>query len=456
MCRALLTLSTSPGRLVTARAAPYNARMTDHVVRPVTRPIDASVRLPGSKSLSNRALLLAALAEGRTQIDRLLFADDTRLMIDGLRGLGVAIAAEEDAARGIVVGCGGAWPNPEADLFCGNAGTVARFLTAACCLGHGAHRIDGVERMRHRPIGPLVDALNDLGAAVACAGADGFLPLNISARSLRGGTVSIRQPPSSQFLSALLLVAPLACGDVMIRVDGPLPSAPFVRMTLHLMDHFGVAFVEQDLRRFIVPGTQHYAGRDIQIEPDATAASYFFAAAALTGGRMTIEALGRDSVQGDLGFLRVLEQMGCRVEQNARHTTVVGPPEGRLRGVDADLSAMPDVAQTLAVLAVFAEDTTVIHNVANLRIKETDRLFALATELQKLGAEVEIRTEGLTIHPPHDPRPSAIATYDDHRMAMSFALAGLRLDGIVIQDAECVSKTFPAFFEEWDHIGGAA
>ncbi len=261
------------------------------------------------------------------------------------------------------------------------------------------------------------------------------------------------RPPSSQFVSALLLAAPTASKDVLIDVSGPLPSAPYVRMTLSVMEAFGVSAVEDEMRKFIVPAGQTYAAAGYEIEPDATAASYFWAAAALTGGRVTVDGLGSASVQGDAAFVDVLERMGCRIERTAHDTTVRGPAGGRLRGVDVDLNAMPDVAQTLAVLAAFADGPTRIRNVANLRIKETDRLFALANELGRLGVETEVYEDGIEVRPARPPVAAVIDTYRDHRMAMSFALAGLRLDGVVIRNPGCVDKTFPEFFELWDELG---
>ncbi len=418
-------------------------------LRPIPHPIDRTVTLPGSKSLTNRALLAAAMAAGVSEIRDLLLADDTRLMIDALRSLGISIRIHDDRPRATVHGCGGHWPHVQADLACGNAGTVIRFLTAACAAGHGNYRLDGSARMRERPIGPLVDALRDLGAAVGFEMKDGFCPLTIHASGLRGGTVHIDKPPSSQFVSALLMAAPRAATDVMIDVTGPLPSAPYVRLTLDVMHAFGVDVVENDMRRFIVPSAQTYAPAQYDIEPDASAASYFFAAAALTGGRVTVNGLGRTSHQGDIAFVNVLRKMGCRIDQTDRSTTVHGPADGRLQGIDVDLNDMPDVVQTLAVLAAFAHGPTTIRNVANLRIKETDRLDALATELARIGVQARLTDDGITIHPGPPPRPATIETYDDHRMAMSFALAGLRLDGLTIKNPDCVTKTFPNFFQLW-------
>jgi 3-phosphoshikimate 1-carboxyvinyltransferase len=420
--------------------------MADVRIRTALRPLDATVKLPGSKSLTNRALIIAGLARGASRLEGVGLADDTRCMMEFLRRLGIEVDLDVHRCAATVRGGGGHIPADEADLFCGNAGTVMRFGTAMCCLGSGRYRIDGVERMRNRPIGPLVDVLRDLGASIGYEGREGFPPLTVGAGGLHGGQASMRASESSQFVSAVLMAAPYARTDVMLHLVGEVVSEPYIRMTLRMMEDFG-AGVLADRGKYIVPAAQTYAGRSYRIEPDASAASYFLAAAALTGGRVTVEGLGRHSVQGDVGFAGVLEQMGCRVEQDETSTTVTGPKEGRLRGVDVDLNAMPDMAQTLAVLALFAEGPTNVRNVANLRIKETDRIAAVAAELTKFGATVQARDDGFAVTPPAAPRPAEVDTYDDHRMAMSFALAGLRLDGVVIHGAECVSKTFPEFFE---------
>lgn len=422
-------------------------------LRPPARPVDRTMCLPGSKSLTNRALLLSAMANGTSHIHDVLIADDTRFMLDALHALGIEWSLDERKRVVRIAGAGGYWPSGEADLFCGNAGTVMRFLTAACCVGQGDYRLDGIERMRKRPLGELVNALRDLGANIGYEGESGFCPLTIRARGLRGGSVRFDHPPSSQFLSGILMAAPRAAQDVLIEVEGALPSEPFVRMTLGIMDAFGASVVEDRMQKFIVPAGQTYEARPYDIEPDATAASYFFAAAALTGGRVTIDGLGAESIQGDWHFVDILEQMGCSVERGPRTTTVRGPADGELRGIDVDLCNMPDVAQTLAVVAAFAEGPTHIRNVANLRIKETDRLYALSTELAHLGVETEVEADGIVIHPPGRLQPARINTYEDHRMAMSFSLAGLRQDGIVILDADCVGKTFPEFFDLWAELG---
>lgn len=318
-----------------------------------------------------------------------------------------------------------------------------------CCLGTGRYRIDGVERMRSRPIAPLVDVLRDLGASIGYEAAEGFVPLTILAHGLRGGQASISASQSSQFVSAVLLAAPYAHSDVMLQAVGEVVSEPYIRMTIQMMEDFGIS-VLADRGRYIVPALQTYTARRYRIEPDASAASYFLGAAALTGGRVTVEGLGRRSLQGDARFVEVLQQMGCTAEQDDTSTTVTGPKDGRLRGIDVDLNATPDMAQTVAVLALFAEGPTNVRNVANLRVKETDRIAAVTTELTKLGAKVEAREDGFAIEPPRAVQPAAVDTYEDHRMAMSFALVGLRIDGVVIKDAECVSKTFPEFFEVFE------
>lgn len=418
-------------------------------LRPISRPVDKTVHLPGSKSLTNRALLVAALAKGESRIDGLLLAEDTELMLDALRALGISVRLDRDVPGALVRGGGGHWPNGEADLFCGNAGTVLRFLAAACCIGHGDYRLDGVARLRERPIGELVNALCDLGARIGYEGREGCCPLTISGRGLRGGVVRFERLPSSQFVSAVLMAAPYAASDVLLDAGAGLPSEPYVVMTLRVMEAFGVSVVADGNRRFVVPARQTYMATRYQVEPDASAASYFFAAAALTGGRITVENLGRRSCQGDLGFVSVLERMGCRIEQNETSTTVWGSPGGKLRGVEVDLNAMPDVAPTLAVLAAFANGPTHIRNVASLRVKETDRLAALAVELGRLGIQTQVDDDGIEIRPGPGPRGALIETYGDHRIAMSFALAGLRVKGVAIGNPDCVTKTFPGFFEQW-------
>jgi 3-phosphoshikimate 1-carboxyvinyltransferase len=429
--------------------------MTALTLKPATGPLDAVVRVPGSKSLTNRALTVAALADGKSRLHQALLADDTRHMIEALRTLEVHI--EVDQARGTIAvqGCGGHIPASGANLYCGNSGTTMRFCTALVSLGMGDYRLEGAPRMYERPIGPLVDALRRLGGRFEYLDADGYPPLVAHAVGLNGGEVRFSSPPSSQMISGLLMVAPYAYNDVFAEVRGQLVSKPYVAMTLKVMEAFGVivlANVDDRGARYVVAAPQRYEGRDYEIEPDASNASYFLAAPAVAGGRVTVEGLGVASVQGDVRFVDLLEQMGCRVERDQARLTVHGPGDQRLRGIDADLNDMPDLAQTLAVVALFAEGATRIRNVQNLRIKETDRLAALARELTRLGATVETHADGLTIQPPDKVLPAAIDTYADHRMAMSFAIAALAVDGIAINDPACVSKTFPDFFQRWGRL----
>ncbi|MBU0640820.1 MAG: 3-phosphoshikimate 1-carboxyvinyltransferase [Planctomycetes bacterium] len=408
---------------------------------------EAEVQPPGSKSLTNRHLLCAALADGRSTLRGASLSQDGLAMMTGLRQLGVAVEVQPDRQTIIVSGCRGHFPADEAELSAGDAGTAGRFITALACLGYGRFRVDGSPRMRERPLGPLVTALHELGAQIGYDLVTGCLPVTIVARGLAGGQVTLTDPPSSQFVSALLMVAPYAVRDVLIRVQQPLPSRPYVYMTMAVMRSLGVEVLESQGQRFVVPATQRYAAGEIAIEPDASGASYFWAAAAVTGGRARVRGLSLESQQGDVHVVELLERMGCQVQAGPDFIEVQGPPSGQLRGIAEDLNAMPDMVQTLAIVALFATGPTRIDNVANLRIKETDRLAALATQLTRLGAQVDVREDGLTILPPRQITPAAIETYNDHRMAMSFAVAGLATDGIVIRDADCVAKSFPDFFD---------
>jgi 3-phosphoshikimate 1-carboxyvinyltransferase len=416
-------------------------------IHPVGR-FDVKLRLPGSKSLTNRALLLAALAAGRSRLSHLLLADDTRVMLEALAKLGFTLRVEEAAGTVEIQGHGGRIPAAAADLFLGNSGTTTRFLTAAACLGRGTFTLDGVPRMRQRPIAQLVEPLNALGGDIHYSGEPGFPPLRIEARGLTGGSLTLKPTLSSQYISALLQAGPYMFNGLDLYFDGPVTSLPYVLMTVRLMAVFGVrvTVLGDGAGMIVVPDA--YAAREYEIEPDASNASYFLAAAALSpGSRCTLEGLGRRSLQGDVGFAQVLGQMGAEVTVRDESITVIGTD--RLAGVDVDLNTMPDMAQTLAVAALFAEGPTVIRNIGNLRVKETDRLAALRTELGKLGATV--RVEGDDLHVEMDRagalRPAAVDTYDDHRMAMAFAVAGLRCPGVTIRDPACVNKTFPEFWK---------
>jgi len=412
-------------------------------IRP-TGPVHATVRPPGSKSITNRALVCAALAEGQSILHGALESDDTRVMIDGLSRLGVAVRHDAATERIDVSGCGGRLPATQADLFTANSGTTIRFLTAVAALGHGHYRLDGVERMRERPIGDLVDALNSIGADVRSEADNGCPPVLVRARGLAGGSVAMKGDVSSQFLSAVLLAAPYAASDVELQIDGPLVSRPYVDMTLGVMSAFGARVDREDYRRCHIAAGQRYRARHYTIEPDASAASYFWGAAAITGGRVTVAGLARGSLQGDVAFCDCLARMGCGVSEEADGITVAGRP---LRGIDVDMKDISDTVQTLAAVALFAEGPTTITGVGHIRHKETDRIGDLARELRKLGAKVDELPDGLRITP-GALRGAMIDTYHDHRMAMSLALVGLRVAGVVIRDPGCTAKTYPRFFED--------
>ncbi len=406
------------------------------------------MRVPGSKSLTNRALVVAALADGTSTLTGALDSDDTRVMVDSLGRLGIEVGLDPSTATIRVTGCGGIIPARQADLYVANSGTSLRFLTALVTLGRGTYRLDGSPRMRQRPVADLLLALAGLGADPRSDLGTGCPPVTVLASGLGGGYAFVKGNVSSQFLSALLMALPYARETTTVEVEGTLVSRPYVAMTLAVMEAFGVRAGNRKFRRFDVrPG--RYRGRDYAIEPDASAASYFFASAAITGGTVTVEGLGSDSLQGDLAFVDVLEHMGCTVARSNDATTVTGGP---LRGVDVDMNAISDTVMTQAVVALFAAGVSRIRNVGHIRHKETDRIAALATELRKLGARVDEHDDGLVIFPPEQIAPAAIATYDDHRMAMAFALAGLKAEGIVILDPGCVAKTYPGFWDDLERL----
>lgn len=421
------------------------ARVASMAVEPLAAPPAGVVmRVPGSKSLTNRALVVAALADGSSTLTGVLDSDDTRVMIDGLRTLGFEVDHDPAAERARITGRGGRVPASAAELFVGNSGTTMRFLSALSALGHGRYRLDGTARMRERPLADLLLALNRLGADARSEAGDGCPPVTIVADGLTGGYVNLRGDVSSQFLSALLMALPCAEGPTTLDIDGPLVSQPYVAMTLGVMEAFGVRISNHGYRRFAIEPAP-YRARAYAIEPDASAASYWYAAAAITGGSIAVEGLGTASVQGDVAFVDVLEHMGCRVERTPGAITVHGGP---LRGVDVDMNAISDTVMTLAAVALFAAGPTRIRNVAHVRHKETDRIAAVAAELRKLGADVIEYPDGLLILPPERVRPASIATYDDHRMAMAFALVGLKASGVVIEDPGCVAKTYPRFWDD--------
>jgi 3-phosphoshikimate 1-carboxyvinyltransferase len=336
-----------------------------------------------------------------------------------------------------------------ADLFVGNSGTTIRFLASMLALGTGTFRLDGVPRMRERPIGDLLDALAQLGVDARSEAGNGCPPVIINARGLHGGRVQLRADKSSQFLSGLLLALPFAFGDTTVEIDGPVVSEPYIDMTVRLLRAEGLRVESLDRSRtFIIPGNQRYSGGTIAIEPDASASSYFWAAAAILGGRVTVQGLTEHSLQGDVAFVDVLQKMGCRVEKCESGITVHGGP---LRGIDVDMNAISDTVMTLGAVACFADGPTRIRNVAHIRHKETDRIAALATELRRLGVEVEEFPDGLVITP-RALHGAAVETYNDHRMAMSLSLIGLRVPGVVIKNPGCVAKTYPGFWQDLEKL----
>ena len=423
--------------------------LPDITITPWSGPSSAArVRVPGSKSLTNRALIVAALADGPSLLTGALDSEDTRVMVDSLQKLGIAVDHDPAAATIQVQGCGNKIPAREADLFVANSGTSLRFLTAMVATGSGTYRLDGSPRMRQRPVADLLQALNGLGAVARSENGTGCPPVVVEASGLDGGIAFVKGDVSSQFLSGLLMALPYAREQTTVEIDGVLVSKPYVEMTLTVMDAFGVRVGNRKSKRFDVhPG--RYTGRTYAIEPDASAASYFFAAAAIGGGTVTVESLGTRSVQGDLQFVDLLEHMGCTVVKDRDATTVTGGP---LRGIDVDMNAISDTVMTLAVVALFASGISRIRNVGHIRHKETDRLLAVATELRKLGATVDEQPDGLIIFPPDQITPARIATYDDHRMAMAFALAGLKAPGVTILDPGCVRKTYPGFWDDLARI----
>ena len=417
--------------------------LSDPLPIPTARTIQGSVVLPGSKSYTNRALPIAALAQGTSLLRGALESDDTHYMVDALRALGITITTDWEAGEIEVIGTDGHVPATEANLFLGNSGTSMRFLTTIAALAHARIRLDGTARMRKRPLAPLIDGLATLGVAIQSEAGDGCPPVEIDANGLPGGAIAMRGDLSSQYFSALAMVLPYANAPLDVIVTGDLVSKPYIDMTADTMRAFGVELRHENYHRLSVEPGQRYVGRVYDIEPDASAASYFFALAAVTGGEMTVGHLPPTSAQGDLKFVDVLEAMGCRVERNPDSITVFGPSS--LRGIDVDMNAISDTVQTLAAIAPFANEPTTIRNVAHIRLKETDRIAAIATELSRAGIQVEERGDGLTIYP-GKPRPTSIQTYDDHRMAMSFAIMATRTPGMSIADPGCVAKTVPGYW----------
>ena len=411
--------------------------------------ISGSVVLPGSKSLSNRILLLSMLAEGKTEIQNLLDGDDVRRMVEALETLGIQL--EEKRAENLITvsGTSGIIPVKEATLMLGNAGTAIRPLTAVMTLGHGRFVLDGVQRMRERPIIDLVNGLSQLGANLRCINGTDCPPVEVIADGLPGGITRLSGAISSQYLTAILLAAPYADKEVQIEITDKLVSVPYVEMTLRLMQSFGVSVNHENFRLFHIPRQTYRSPGNIFVEGDASSASYFLAGAAITKGSVTVKGCGTDSLQGDARFAEVLEKMGAKVEWEPQQVKLTG---NSLNGIDVDMNKMPDAAMTLAVAALFASGPTAIRNIYNWRVKETERLQAVSTELRKLGAEVEEGYDYLVIQPPEQIRKAEIDTYDDHRMAMAFSLAACGESPMTINNPGCVSKTFPDYFEVLDGL----
>lgn len=408
--------------------------------------ITGEVHLPGSKSISNRVLLLAALAQGTTQISNLLDSDDVRHMLNALSALGVQFTLSSCRTRCEVEGMAGLFSKAEAiSLFLGNAGTAMRPLTAALAASNIDVTLTGEPRMYERPIGHLVDALRQWQADIQYLENEGFPPLRIKGKALAGGRISIDGSISSQFLTAVLMIAPLLAGDSEIVIEGELVSKPYIDITLALMSRFGVTVENQQYQRFLVTSNQCYRSPGHWlVEGDASSASYFLAAAAIKGGTIKVTGIGKHAVQGDIHFADALEAMGAKVEWADDYIAVT---RNELVGIDRDYNAIPDAAMTIATTALFAKGPTVIRNIYNWRVKETDRLAAMATELRKVGADVEEGHDYIKIVPPKALRHASIATYNDHRMAMCFSLVALSDTAVTIEDPDCTAKTFPNYFE---------
>ena len=416
------------------------------LITSISHSLNATIRVPGSKSLTNRALLIAALANGTTHITNALFSDDSRYFAGALQTLGFNVKRDEAKLEMTVTGLGGKIPAKKAEVFIGNAGTAARFLSAFLTLGNGQYILDGEPRMRERPIGDLIGALKQLGVELKAK--NNCPPVEISAKGLRGGKTTIAGDISSQFLSALLMVAPYAQSEIEITLSTELNSKPYVDMTIAIMKEFGVEIERQSYSQFIIHPASYSPLQTYAIESDASAASYFFAAPAICGGTVKVANISRNSLQGDIGFLDVLQKMGCVINEAENSISVTG--SSSLQGVDVDMRDIPDTAQTLAAVAPFAMSPTRIRGIASARVKETDRVSATCTELIRLGVQVEEHEDGMTIYPCTMFKPSVVQTYNDHRMAMAFSLIGLRFDGVTIENPSCVSKTFPNYFEVLD------
>jgi 3-phosphoshikimate 1-carboxyvinyltransferase len=412
--------------------------------------INATVIIPGSKSITHRALIAAALATGESRLEAFLKSEDTLLTLEALRRLGIPIEIQEHQI--VVSGCGGAFPptRTQSEIFLGNSGTSYRLLLSIIALAQGPYLIKGTERMHARPIGDLVRALRQLGVKIKYLGAEDFPPVLIHAQGIEGGRVQIAGHESSQYISSLLLAGPYAGKDLEIEVSGEMVSKPYLDITLGVMRDFGIQVARDGYRYFKIKSGEHYLSRSYTIEGDASSASYFWAAAAVTGGTVTTENIAATgSLQGDMAFLDILEKMGCKVKKETRQVTVQGAP---LKALDLDMSAMPDMVPTLAAVALFTQGRTVIRNVAHLRIKESDRIASVVKEWRRLGARIEEQPDGLIVEGSAPLFGAEVDPHNDHRLAMSLAIIGLRVPGVMIQNEACVTKSFPNFWELWEKL----
>ena len=417
-------------------------------ITPLKKPIDLVCHLPGSKSITNRALVIAALNSGekKTHLSGVLRSEDTEIMIDCLEKLGFILSVNWKECTAIVSSpkLPGIIPSSSANLFTGNSGTTMRFLTAMVGLGNGTYKLDGIKRMQERPINDLLKALNDLNINSSSENNNGCPPVIIKTMGWSGGIARINSEMSSQFISGILMAAPFAKGDTRIILEGKIVSQSYIGITLAMLNDWGINTTKISDREYLINGNQTGNRFEYQIEPDASAASYFYAAAAITGGTVTTPGLGKSSLQGDLKFVHALELMGARVTQTNNSTTITGK---ELHGVNIDMNDISDTVMTLGIVACFAKGTTKITNIGHIRHKETDRINALAIELRKIGALVEEFSDSIMIHP-SKLHGAEIETYNDHRIAMSFAIAGLKIPGITICNPSCVAKTYPDFFDD--------
>ena len=423
-------------------------------INPIDHPLASRVKVPGSKSITNRALIISALARGNTMLHNALLSDDTVYLSNALSILGFKLNVDSIFNKISIKGLNGVIPSNSGDLFLGNAGTAVRFITSMLTLGYGRFTVDGVQRMRERPLGALIKSMNDLGARISgievgndSSGIQSCIcpPVHIEASGLVGGETRIRGDISSQFISAILMTSPYSIGKTKIMVEKPINSKPYIDLTIKIMDDFAVQVERDHYSLFSIHPQQYTSPGDYTIESDASSASYFFAAPAILGGWVDVQDIDCSSIQGDIKFLDVLKEMGCQVRENNNSVRVTS--SSKIKGVDIDMSDISDTSLTLAVIAPFADGPTRIRGIASSRMKETDRISAVCTELKRLGVKIDEHDDGMTVFPCSEFRQVEIKTYNDHRIAMAFSLLGLKIPGIRIENPSCVSKTFPNFFD---------